>query len=115
MGGCLEILIAVLLNEPVEAWRYGPVVPSVYHTYKSFRGSAITTPTVERTDRFDHNQDELIKVVVDAYADYTPLELSTITHQAGTPWQQVYRDGRGERTIIPNELIQSYYKLGLEG
>ena len=26
-----------LLSEPVEARRYGPVVPSIYHRYKSFR------------------------------------------------------------------------------
>ena len=30
-----------LFDEPIEAWQYGPVVPSVYHTFKKHRRSRI--------------------------------------------------------------------------
>ena len=31
-----------LIKENVEAWRYGPVVPSIYHDLKIFGNNAIT-------------------------------------------------------------------------
>ena len=35
-GWMLGIYDHALINEPVEAWQYGPVVPSLYHKYKKF-------------------------------------------------------------------------------
>ena len=32
--------------DPVEAWKYGPVIPSVYHSFKQYKASPITEPTV---------------------------------------------------------------------
>ena len=37
-GWMLGLRERSLINEAVEAWRYGPVVPSVYHRFKSFVG-----------------------------------------------------------------------------
>ncbi len=33
-----------LIAEGVQAWKYGPVVPSVYDKFKMYGGSAITEP-----------------------------------------------------------------------
>lgn len=35
-GECLRQLGKPLFDEDMEAWDYGPVVPSVYRTYKEF-------------------------------------------------------------------------------
>ena len=32
--------------DKVEAWRYGPVIPSVYHSFKQYRDSPVTEKTV---------------------------------------------------------------------
>ena len=32
--------------DKVEAWRYGPVIPSVYHSFKQYRDSPVTQKTV---------------------------------------------------------------------
>ena len=109
-GWMLGIFRRELIDEPVEAWRYGPVVPSVYHRYKSFRGDPITTVPVDRSAAFDGGQARLIHAVLDAYRDYTAWDLSSITHQPGTPWDQVYADGLGEGAIIPNPLIGKHYE-----
>ena len=37
-GWMLGLHDTPLLWEPVEAWQYGPVVPSVYHLYKGWGG-----------------------------------------------------------------------------
>lgn len=109
-GWMLGIHGQCLCNEPAEAWRYGPVIPPVYHKYKSFRNTPITVATVDRSDKFDADQNETISGVVEAYKSYGPWDLSAITHQPGTPWHTVYGDGRGEGAIIPDEVIQDYYE-----
>ena len=104
-----------LIIEPVEAWRYGPVVPSIYHLYKSFGGEPIDISPIDLTDKFSNYQIQLISVVVEAYKLHSALSLSSITHQKGSPWHQVYRNGQGEGAIIPDKIIQKYYAEKLNG
>ena len=108
-GWTLGLYGRSLINEPAEAWRYGPVVPSVYHRYKSFRGDPITTEPVDRSDEFDDEQRDVIEQVHEVYGDFTALQLSALTHKPGTPWDVTYRE-YGAGVIIPNELIRDYYR-----
>ena len=75
-GWTLGLYGRSLINEPAEAWRYGPVVPSVYHRYKSFRGDPITTDPVDRSDAFDDEQRDVIEQVHEVYGDFTAAQLS---------------------------------------
>lgn len=102
-----------LISEPVEAWTYGPVVPTVYHLYKSFGGDNITVERVDRSENFESDQQDLIASVVGAYRSYTAVQLSNITHQKDTPWD-ITRRKYGIGAIIPNELIESHYKKRIE-
>ena len=104
-----------LINEPVEAWRYGPVVPSVYHLYKSFGGDDIDVEPIDKSDDLSSYQVRLIEAVADAYKAHSALSLSSITHQKGSPWHQVYREGSGLGAIIPDKIIQRYYEDRLNG
>ena len=108
-GWMLGLYGRSLINEPAEAWRYGPVVPSVYHRYKSFRGDPITTEPVDRSDAFDDEQRDIVEQVHEAYGDFTALQLSALTHKPGTPWDITYRE-YGVGVIIRNELIRDYYE-----
>lgn len=98
-----------LIDEPVEAWKYGPVIPSIYQTYRAFGGNPITTHAKEYLE-LSTVQSELIKQVAEGYQDYVGWQLSAITHKNGTPWHEVYQDGAGLFSIIPNEIIQKYYE-----
>ncbi len=97
----------------MEAWPYGPVVPSIYHRYKSFGGDPITAVPIDCSDKFDDWQRGLITDVAEAYGTYTALQLSNITHQPGTPWDIMRRE-YGTGTIIPNELIRDWYRKRAE-
>ena len=108
-GWMLGIFKRALIFEPAEAWRYGPVVPSIYHAYKSFTAGPIETELIDRGEEFDSQQTALIRSFLNAYKNYSAWDLSAITHQPGTPWHQVYKDGRGEGAIIPNKLIREHY------
>ena len=105
-GWMLGIHRRSLIDESVEAWRYRSVVPSIYHTYKAFGGERITTIPRDRGNLLDDDQKALIEEVGEAYRDYGVWALSSITHQPATPWHIVYRSGRGEGAIIPNEVIR---------
>lgn len=109
-GWMLGIFGQCLSAEPAEAWRYGPVIPSVYHNYKEFRNTPITRDVSDRSGEFDENQNSIIEGVIDSYLHYDPWQLSAITHQPGTPWDIVYGDGRGEGETIPDEVIEKYYR-----
>lgn len=104
-----------LFIDEVEAWRYGPVVPLVYHTYKSFGGESIEMVVTDHGDEFDEQQIELMDAVLRTYRDHSAWSLSAITHQPGTPWHVVYRSGWGEGAIIPNKLIRKHYRARIEG
>lgn len=114
-GWMLGIDSRYLINEAVRAWRYGPVIPSLYQTYKAFGRNPIDTVPRNRTNMLDEDQNVLIKAVLDAYREYDGIALSSITHQPGTPWDKVYRNGKGEDSIIPNKLIAKHYKARFEG
>ena len=45
-GWHLAIRNAPLIDEVIEAWEYGPVVPNVYHEFKKFGNRPIPTGTV---------------------------------------------------------------------
>ena len=89
-GWMLGINGTALINEPVEAWTYGPVIPTIYHRYKSFGRKAISAERIDRKEMFSTSQWEIIKGVISAYKDYDALELSNITHQKHTPWDIIY-------------------------
>ena len=112
-----------LLVESVEAWRYGPVVPSVYHGFKKYGTDKITSLLISDEQNLIPNFDEtsflreLLDKTWEIYSDYTGLELSALTHEEGTPWDTVWnKEGGSHRksASIPNNIIKEYYKKKAE-
>lgn len=117
----------ILNEERVEAWKFGPVIPSLYHEFKHCQNSPITEwsqSTVNETDDWFeskpifieqtdvHDKERLVKVldfVWESYKTYSPWGLSQKTHELDTPWQKTYVDGE-KGLIISDELIKKYYK-----
>lgn len=107
-----------LINQPsrccfddrIEAWDFGPVVPKAYRKYKQFGGSDI--PTImdfEKTDSNDCIADadkNLIKTVIDKFADYSATDLVGLTHKQ-SPWIDAYIPHMN-REITP-EAIKEYF------
>ena len=108
-GFMLGLSDTPLLYEPVEAWRYGPVVPSVYHRYKAFGGQTINLTPVDRSVSLSEEEISAIGSVDEIYRDVSAIRLSGLTHQVGTPWDETVRK-YGVGAIIPNGIISSYYK-----
>ena len=101
-----------LLTEPIQAWKFGPVVESIYHAFKHFgnahipKDAQVQWAALRNPDRIEPFLDR----VWDAYSKYTGGQLSTITHMPDTPWSLVYKDGQ-RGLVIPDEIIRQHYKV----
>ena len=106
-GWMLGLYERPLSGQHVEAWRYGPVIPDVYHAIKRYGSQPITGSPLPDRGRFDGVEADLIQQVFSAYGEFTGIELSQMTHAEGTPWHQTW-DGR-RNAVIPNDLIQRHF------
>lgn len=121
-GFALALLGHGLLDprfDKVEAWKYGPVIPSVYHSFKQFKKDDITKPTVmlqqKANGEFDfitpELMDEKAKMIVEMvwkrYFNYTGPQLVSLTHRPGTPWGACYV--ANENREIPDSFTKLFY------
>lgn len=119
-----------LIKEDVEAWKYGPVIRSVYNAFRKYRANPITHLSSCSTDIEDvqgieewrksmctdleSDQIDVMNGVLDAYGDQSPSQLIGITHRSDSPWTQCY-DEDNPNTPIPNYVTKSYYKALANG
>ena len=119
-----------LIEEPIEAWSWGPVVRSVYLDFKHFgrnqieghRATAITVTDnghvkvkSEKPELKDTELKHFVQKVWEVHKDFTGIQLSNSTHGEGEPWSEIknyYGDLRNKPTI-PNDLIKSAFKAKL--
>lgn len=113
-GWHLVLANAPLIYEPVRAWKYGPVIESLYHAFKRCGNSQI--PLTEAYSlagaELSDSTLSLLETIWQKYGKFTGPQLSTLTHQQGTPWYTVWHDQDGKNrphATIPNEIIQQYY------
>lgn len=100
----------------VEAWKYGPVIPSVYHSFKHYQNSPIDEKAVVLTDEGfkeatldDEQAKAMCQFVWKRYGlKYSDSDLVTLLHKDGTPWKWAYKEGQNEE--IPDLLTYTYYK-----
>lgn len=109
-GWMLGVKHRPLIRESVEAWRYGPVIPELYHAVKSYRDMPITVALAVGGNPADFDDDEnfIIETVYKIYGRFSGPYLSTLTHQPDTPWHHIWH-GDGDLRI-PNDLIEAYYE-----
>ena len=94
-----------------EAWKYGPVLPVVYHNLSYFVANPVTDVIRFADDPdLDDAERDMIEFVHRDYRPMGALRLSRLTHLKGSPWDKVNRKRWGSK-IIPNETIQEYFAL----
>jgi uncharacterized phage-associated protein len=95
-----------LFPEEIEAWRWGPVVPDVYHKLPDGRGASQIPPDmfVDAPD-LPSEDAELVRSVWEAYNQYSALKLSRMTHEE-TPWLHAWGDRPKDGTGSGNDPIK---------
>jgi uncharacterized phage-associated protein len=127
-GWYLALTGRPLVSDTIQAWQYGPVIPSLYQAFKEYGNSPIGTPafqgswhdgryawSVPRLETSSINVEEIerarqvIRKVWDLYGSYTSIRLSNATHDPDGPWAQVYQDGI-KSIPISNDKIKVYFQ-----
>lgn len=100
-------------SDAIEAWDFGPVVPSVYHQYKVYGRASIPSNKTRRIFGYRREQEisaedqRLINNMVDRLKDYSASALVSVTH-AQTPWKNAYIHGCNNP--ISNQSIRDFFE-----
>lgn len=107
-----------LIDDDFKRWKYGPVIPSIYHELKPYghfpvtrkisglvqvpqNGMKIVTPGIDPNDL---DAIELINQIAENYGKYSGTELSELTHAPGAAWSLGSDDG----SIITLEQMMNH-------
>lgn len=97
-----------LFHSRIEAWEHGPVVPAVYSEYKKYGNNPIHADSVDYS-AFTYCEQDTVMDVFSYYGRYSASGLRELSHEAGTPWSQVYIPGV-KHIEIPVEVMKQYYQ-----
>lgn len=116
-----------LFEDSIYAFSHGPVIDSVYETYKKSGYEYVEQP-VHESDRdlrtgvkempaksrilFAKDGAEKLRSIdqtIEKYGKYTAGALVSFTHRKGSPWS--YVDSRKAYQIISDELIKKYHYI----
>ncbi len=114
-------------DENAEAWKHGPVFPSLYYEFRRFGRGAISqlaedytidgatgtivSSTIPQVNKKDKRVRDLLNRIWEVYGGCTAWELSAMTHKPGSPWEITRRKSGGKNnTNIADSDIQSHYQ-----
>ena len=117
-GWGLAVFNKKIFYDRIEAWRYGPVIPDLYYATKRYGHNPIPSDALGDIDdskfpEIDNVISLLLDDVISAYGDFTGIQLSSMTHEADSPWKMVYNEHQ-RHIKIPDKLIKIYYESKLE-
>ncbi len=135
-GWSLAIDNRPLLNEPIHAGPFGPLVPSLFMTLEKSKSNILQeiigvahddnndkiTPHTYQIDKNDEFVQKLLERIWEVYNQWTPIQCSSYCHKEGSPWDQVVEALGQDRTSelimtgiqIPDSLIRQYFITELE-
>jgi uncharacterized phage-associated protein len=107
----------LLDDEPFAAWKYGPVVESLYHDLKVFGSNTINAdspfiaswPSLERRSQEEHAVESILK----QFGAKSAGTLIDITHRPDGPWHSVF-DAYTPSITIDDDKIKEYFKKHLK-
>jgi uncharacterized phage-associated protein len=114
-GWMLGLYRRPLIKDNVEAWKYGPVIPDLYHQLKGYRDNPVTNPIMMMTwpgmspEPLDAYESAIIDQTLSGYGQLNGLQLSQITHAPSTPWSMTFRPDR-LGLVISDEVISDHYQ-----
>lgn len=121
-GWAYPLLGYLLVDEAVEAWKYGPVFPRLYKVLKKHGRNHVkeilqTSWEITLKERgvdldLTNKEKELIDAVFESYKEYNGSQLITLTHKEGGPWS-FFKNFLNSK-MDPEEICSHYAALANE-
>jgi uncharacterized phage-associated protein len=136
-GWNLAIRGSSLIDEPVEAWSFGPIIRSLYEEFKKYGEEPITekalamkhssdvhpmarhgrtyVPSIAADDATGAFTRSLLNKIWEVYGPYSAIQLTNMTHDPESPWyrvHQMHQASTSKKEVlpeIPDELIRDYF------
>lgn len=86
-----------LFGDPIEAWKFGPVVPDVYY---KFCGSGARTILLTYETSIADADKKIMDSIIEDKRNKEPWELVEDTHKEGGAWYQTYHYGTNREIQI---------------
>ena len=101
-----------LFSDEIQAWQYGPVVPSVYQFFKEYNSYPIDCSVTKEDIAIigEHERDFLDEFAIE-YFSMSATELVSMTHNEA-PWKRAYE--KGSNTKIDTMDMYKFYKAMYE-
>jgi len=121
-GWALALLGRPLIDEQVQAWKFGPVIESVYHAFKRFGNGRITQLAADFDDSGKPytpiippsavDERQLLERVWSTYGKFSGVQLSNMTHKPGSPWSRAWQENtEGLRAYaIDNRELAKFFR-----
>lgn len=93
----------MLFWDPICAWQFGPVVPEVYYEYCAYGGRPIN---IGCETEILVNDESILNSIIEKYIDVPVNVLVQRTHQKNSAWDVTFQEGKGNRNVIPFDLIK---------
>ena len=106
-GFYLAIHEEPLFDEQIEAWTYGPVVPSIYHEYSKYDTSPLPKPTTFDESKYSGQVGELLDEIQEVFGQFSAWKLANMTHEE-PPWENTPTGG-----VISHKALRVYFKTQL--
>lgn len=91
-----------LFDDKIEAWKYGAVIPSIYHVLKAHKNMGITTTNIATSDKALREA----KATWALYGYMTASDIMNFCHRDGGAWKAVY-NGTDHATINDSDILAS--------
>jgi uncharacterized phage-associated protein len=121
-GWYLAITGQRLVDEGFMRWQYGPVVPSVYRELRHYGAM----PIDDYIKQYDENTGQFLPFFVNTnalpqfndvlervwqqYRGFSAIQLSSMTHQAGSPWALTTPNDQIEDGLIQQHFVQQAFQ-----
>lgn len=100
---------APMFDESIEAWPWGPVIPTIYHQFKQYGRAGIEGKDVGDFD-LSESEKRFVGNVWDTYKGFSAIRLSEMTHKE-PPWKA---HNEQPNKTIPVEEIKQCFKVALQ-
>jgi len=119
-GWYLANLNKPLFKDKIEAWKYGPAIPSIYHQFKGYGSESLCSKGIDTSAADKIETDKTIKSFLDevwnVYKPYDGSDLIYSTHKED-PWIEakdgIKTDDHFDFTIS-NDSIKTFFQKRLK-